>query len=140
MAQEEDMDSNSIDLGYIPIVDPIEDIRNLENPTNIIIDKGKIDVLFEYPLTNKVIKTFYADTTDGFTKAGLIEMICDFYEEIYDEEEKTTSTKIGNLPNMLNRNITDGRYGIWGHAIGDLLLHTIKYDPDYDFYTLGIDS
>jgi hypothetical protein len=140
MAREVDIDSNSIDLGYIPIADPIEDIRNLENPTNIIIDKGKIDVLFEYPLTNKVIKTFYADTTDGFTKAGLIEMICDFYEEIYDEEEKTTSTKIGNLPNMLNRNITDGRYGIWGHAISDLLLHTIKYDPDYDFYTLGIDS
>jgi hypothetical protein len=146
MPQEVDIDSNSIDLGYIPIANPIDDIRKLKKPTNITIPKGEIDVLFEYPLTNKVIKTFYADTTDGFTKAGLINMICDFYEEIYDEEEKTTTTKSGNIPNMIKkiinffRNITDGRYGIWGHDITDLYLHTIRYDPDYDFYILGIDS
>jgi hypothetical protein len=140
MAPEVDIDSNSIDLGYFPIAYPIKDICNLENPTNIIIPKEKIDVQFDYPLTNKVIKTFYADSTDGFTKAGLINMICDFYKEIYEEEEKTTNTNSGHIPNMLNRNETNGRYGIWGHDITDLYLHTITNDPDYDFYTLGIDS
>lgn len=125
---------------YIHIADPIDDIRELDNPTEIIISKPKIDVLFEYPLTNKVLKTFNADTTNGFTAAGLIQMICDFYKEIYEEEDRTTNIPSENIPNMLNRNETTGKYGIWGHAIGDLYLHTMEYDNNNDFYTLGIDS
>jgi hypothetical protein len=32
------------------------------------------------------------------------------------------------------------RYGIWGHGIEDLVLHTVEFDPKIGCYRLGIDS
>ena len=41
---------------------------------------------------------------------------------------------------LINRAATDGTYGIWGHDLGDLVLHTIYYAPTSGEICLGIDS
>lgn len=64
---------------------------------------------------------------------------------MYKEEKRTS-----NLPeetcadrfgsSMINRAPTNGKYGIWGHSLGDLVLHTVHYDPTGKVIKLGIDS
>lgn len=56
------------------------------------------------------------------------------YHEIYNEEEK--SSKIKTIPldertGIINRNETQGKYGIWGHDLSDLDLSSIEvYETD----------
>ena len=55
-------------------------------------------------------------------------MIGKFYEEIYDEEEASAITK--TLPmserKIMNRNQTDGIYGIWGHDLDDIAISGVE--------------
>ena len=51
------------------------------------------------------------------------------YNEVYAEEEKTANTKtipIDKRTGLINRNETDGKYGIWGHDLSDLDLSGIE--------------
>ena len=52
------------------------------------------------------------------------------YKTVYDEEASTTQTTPALLPGMLNRNTTDGKWGIWGHELGDLIVHTLVESED----------
>lgn len=44
-----------------------------------------------------------------------------------------------NGPIMLNRETTTGPHGIWGHSLGDLVLHTVEQIED-NLFSLGVDS
>lgn len=70
----------------------------------------------------------------------LIEEICKNYKLIYDLEDKTSDVEADYIPGMLNRNITNGTYGIWGHAIGDLALCSLYIDTKSNKIKLGVDS
>jgi hypothetical protein len=51
------------------------------------------------------------------------------YHEIYKEEERTANTKtipLNKREGLVNRNKTDGKYGVWGHDISDLDLSSIE--------------
>ena len=67
------------------------------------------------------------------------------YENIYEEERRTstlpeeTMNERGGLP-LANRAPTNGTYGIWGHVLPDLLLHTVYYLPAKNEIHLGIDT
>lgn len=118
---------------YIQISDPEDDLDAMPNGDEIVTP-AVIKVLFNYPLENPVIVTF----SDGpFSRRQLAEIICETYAEIYRTEDETTRTQVGLMPGMLNRNQTNGKYGIWGHSIGDLALHAVHPGS---IYTLGIDS
>ena len=44
---------------------------------------------------------------------------------------------------MLNRARSNGRYGIWGHSIGDLIYHggyVIAYENETVYAEIGCDS
>jgi len=65
------------------------------------------------------------------------------------DDQKETSTFVGKvipveiraqMGRLLNRNETDGKYGIWGHDIGDLWLEGIYYNPQTKTVTLSIGS
>jgi hypothetical protein len=58
---------------------------------------------------------------------------------MYAEEDETSGGNPGHIPGMLNRNTSEGKYGIWGHDIGDLLLCS-AYVDDSGKITLGVDS
>ena len=64
----------------------------------------------------------------GFTRQRLLQEISNNYYKLYDEEEKSATIKTIHLDKrttMYNRNQTNGKYGVWGHDIADLVLTEI---------------
>ena len=55
------------------------------------------------------------------------------YQHMYELEDEDVGEETGNVPGMLNRAMSEGRFGIWGHSIGDLAYNgasTIEYADD----------
>lgn len=124
---------------YVSIVDP--PFNRIKNLKEYVIHKPNITLEVKYPLRDKFLFPLYSNDDSGFTREQLVKSICNLYKWIYQVEEKTSDVKTGQHPAFyFNRNQTYGYFGIWGHGIEDLDLHTIYYDSDRDVYTLGIDS
>jgi hypothetical protein len=100
----------------------------------VITDK-EIFIYFDYPLNKPAKFNFTSDT--GFTVSDLVNLVCDTYKKIYEEESATPVKPLGI---MYNRSTTDGKYGIWGHYITDLLLTDLYYDTENKTVHLGISS
>jgi hypothetical protein len=82
-------------------------------------------LVIDYPLETP-FKTRFTVDTKGMTRRKLVGLIIKSYRKIYDDEDKDVGGETGNIPGMLNRAPSQGRYGIWGHCLGDLMLHTAK--------------
>ena len=84
-----------------------------------------------YPLTvpARVVLTWNENRYD------LAAQICNEYRRIYKEEEETSENKEQRMCDenpectLINRNRTSGKYGIWGHHIGDLCIEGIVINP-----------
>lgn len=77
----------------------------------------------EYEQNNKCWLIESEIPPGGFTSLrNQIEDIIDIYHDIYEEEEQSN------------------KYGIWGHNLSDLVLHTIKYDAKLNILSLVVDS
>jgi hypothetical protein len=115
--------------GFIPwasLEKPKQDIPNLYNKDEIVIKDTVIKIIIDYPLTNQY--EFSLTSSKGFTRQLLLLEISNNYYKLYDEEEKTASIKtipIEKRTTMYNRNQTNGKYGVWGHDIADLVLNEI---------------
>ncbi len=110
---------------WIRIDSPQLDVKNLVGKDEVVIPETKLTVIIDYPVSS--ICKFELNSERGFTRAQLINEISRHYYQLYSEEEKTTTTKTVPLKNrkIYNRNQTNGKYGIWGHDIGDLVLDQI---------------
>lgn len=121
---------------YVYIADPSDCLERMLNPDEIVTPNC-ITIEFDYPLKRPVLFDFIEGP---YSRRELARVICEKYQEIYDAEDESTnilaSQRAGNI---LNRNCTDGIYGIWGHSIGDLTLHTVDRNRD-GVYTLGVYS
>jgi hypothetical protein len=95
--------------------DYAKEIRALK-PDEEVLPSGKYVLEISYPLTNPFLHEF---ETKGMTRRELVNLIVESYKEIYKSEEDP-----GYIPGMLNRAASDGQYGIWGHHMSDLDLHT----------------
>lgn len=123
---------NKIDFedGYIPWADlenPQNDLPLLDQKDDIIIPEKKIKIIIDYPLTKQY--EFVLKSNKGFSRGQLLLEISKHYYLLYAEEEKTATIKtipINKRTKMANRNITDGKYGIWGHDIADMDLSEIS--------------
>jgi hypothetical protein len=111
---------------WIRIDSPQVDLKNLIGKDDIVIPEGKVTVVIDYPLTNNY--KFELLSKKGFTREQLIKGISNEYYLLYDEEEKSATVKTIPAKNrkIYNRNQTNGKYGIWGHDIGDLVLDEIQ--------------
>lgn len=111
----------------------------------VVIKDEDIKIVFDYPLNGEFLFDFHSD--NGFQRKQLVELIAQTYQKIYDEENATIQeqqvipieTRI-EKGGLMNRNQTDGKYGIWGHDIGDLWLEGIEYNPDTKTVCLSIGS
>ena len=93
----------------------------LIKPDELVIQSSKISILIDYPLKKPVMFEVVSD--NGFTRSELGKEISTLYKKIYSEEESTSSERIIPLSErkgIINRNETNGKYGIWGHDIEDL--------------------
>lgn len=128
---------------WVSIEKPESDLPNLINKSEIVISDKKITVIIDYPLTNEY--RFDLISEKGFTREMLLVEISKHYYKLYAEEEKSATVKTvpADKREMYNRNETNGKYGVWGHDIGDLLLTDIQVYKDSDekvTLVLGIDS
>lgn len=131
----------TVDLGYFYVADP-----GFTNPDEImgldmdekLISSDVIKLKITYPVTNPYV----VESTNhgGYTRRQLVELICQHYDLMYQAEE--TEIPAGTIPGMLNRAQTYGIYGIWGHDIGDLILHsaTVSFENDEIFVEPECDS
>ena len=127
---------------YISMAEPEEEISKQLNPNEIVIPMQVIKVEYNYPLGNPV--TFEHTSADprGFTRAELARKISEGYQRIYREEDEAVlnaGKTVENIPGMLNRQETEGPYGIWGHGIGDLLLTTV-IQKQGNLFEISVDS
>ena len=111
-------------------------IANL-NPKEEILPAGKYTLAICYPLTYPFIDE--KEFEKPVTREEVVSWIVESYHFIYNAEDKTSLTPAGLVPGMLNRIKTDGDFGIWGHGIEDLDLHTIYVDEN-NVITPGVDS
>jgi hypothetical protein len=88
----------------------------------IMMDTAEeIQILFEYPLTNPDTFSFFHK--GGWTRGDFLTAVRSGYDKIYTVEAETSSIEVGRAsPELINRNITNGTYGIWGHVLSDLSL------------------
>lgn len=112
----------------------------IKDAEEVVITKPCITVLVDYPLKDGFMFPLYANS-DSFTRKDLVHKVLKLYEWIYKTESRTSNIKEGSHPYFdFNRNTTDGYFGIFGHSLDDLILHTVTYDATRDIYFLGIDS
>lgn len=116
--------------GVIPwasLETPVTDIPNLIDKDEVIISQPLIKIIIDYPLKNQYEFTLTSDK--GFTRTQLLSEISKHYYKIFEEEEASATIKTippDKRTTMANRNETNGKYGIWGHDIADLVLSSIS--------------
>ncbi len=115
-------------MPWISIKNPESEIENLIGKDEIVIENNIAIIIIDYPLNKPVEIEIKSNTSKGFTRKQLVERISEEYNRIYKEEEESAKTKtipIDERKGIINRNQTDGKYGIWGHDIDDLDLSGI---------------
>ena len=93
-----------------------EEMALLIDGDEVILDYPEYKLLIDYPLKNPDTITF--TPTRPVTRKTFLEELRKEYLRIY-EEEGPAGPYVGN---SLNRPKTNGKYGIWGHVIGDLVM------------------
>lgn len=68
------------------------------------------------------------------------DLLLQVYQHIYNEEDRSSQTVATNIPGMYNRTTTQGRYGIWGHSLGELIIDCIYFDQNKGLYYISISS
>jgi hypothetical protein len=134
--------------GFIPwisIDNPKAELKNLIDADIIILPFTTAKIIIDYPLNSPA--TFEIATTgQGFSRKQLITEISEKYHEIYKLEESTAITKtipLDKRKGLINRNQTDGKFGVWGHDISDLDLSQIEVHKNSSgqiILTLGVES
>ena len=130
---------------YIHLADPAADLAHLEDAAAIVLPCREIIVVVDYPVDGEFEFKLTPDAPTGFARAEIAQKISMLYQEIYSREERTTKTPViprEKRTGLINRNTTDGEYGIWGHDLDDLDLSGISPEVrDGKVYvTLEIDS
>ena len=126
--QEELKDFEDGIIPWISIEKPEEKIDRLIDADKVVIANSEITLIIDYPLNNPA-EFLLKSPTKGFTKRQLVLQISKKYHEIYEVEESSANNKtvpIEERKGVINRNETNGKYGIWGHDIGDLDLSSIE--------------
>jgi len=132
-------------MPWVDIESPEKEINRLIDADEIIIQPGVCVLIIDYPLKNPARFTIEPGK-NGISRKEFVWLVNEKYREIYAEEEKTSHIQIipqKERKQLLNRNQTDGKYGIWGHELSDLALNTLyiyKRPNGEVFLTLDMDS
>ena len=106
-------------------------LSQLIDADKIVLNEKKIRLIIDYPLKKPV--SFDLQNDKGFTRRDLILTIQEKYKQVYKEEEESADTKpipLEKREGLINRNETNGKYGIWGHDLIDLYLTDIEVYKD----------
>ena len=121
---------------YVNLADPERDIEHMQKPDEYVVP-AVISVHYDYPFHSPATFKHTSHDNRGFTRAQLARTIVEQYRKMYEDEHAAVSDP-GHIPDMFNRQTSSGPYGIWGHDLSDLVLHTIRKKGN--IYELGVDS
>lgn len=93
--------------------------KEQNNAKKKVFDGNIIYVTIDYSLTNKAVLKFTSNVP--VTYGLLLYAYTMAYQLVYKTEDEDVGTPTGHIPGMLNRAKSNGRFGIWGHDIGDLV-------------------
>jgi hypothetical protein len=119
-------------IGFPPdlrIADPTAAIARLELRDEIVIPYSRVALVIEFPLTHPATIAISSALPQGFTRGELVQVICDEYAHVYAAEEGTASrdVTVEERGGRRERPRSDGAYGIWGHALDDLVLRSARW-------------
>ncbi|WP_448702500.1 hypothetical protein ACFGVR_09120 [Mucilaginibacter sp. AW1-3] len=132
-------------MPWIDIENPEKETPRLIDADEIILNYSECFLIIDYPL-KKPAKFTVKPGKNGMSRKDFVWLVNKKYQEIYAEEEQTSAVKtipVKERKQLLNRNETNGKYGIWGHDIADLALNTLyiyKRPDGQIFLTLDLDS
>lgn len=104
-----------------------QELPKLVDKDKIVINEAKISLVIDYPLRKEY--RFELNSPAGFTRGQLLSEITKHYVQLYKEEEESATTKtipMKDRKGLINRNETNGKYGIWGHDLEDLILTDVN--------------
>lgn len=130
--EENDICRKYADLLQVNYSDDNETLQ-FEMTDDIELKFSEGHIYISYPLSVCVqvdienIKSYY----------DILKDIKTAYQYIYDFETESSSIKADYLENSLNRNSTDGVFGIWGHVIEDLIVEGVYIKNNNVFLGIG---
>ena len=133
-------------LHSISIKNAEKELPFLIHPHSPIFEAAYVHLLVEYPLERPTQVSLVSETSRPWSRSELVKTVSNVYQAIYREEEETATTKtipIEDRGLCINRNQTNGKYGIWGHDIEDLNLQSLlihQISPDEVIVELMVNS
>lgn len=130
---------------WISLEEPLKEIDRLIDPDKTVLSDNKVILIIDYPVMTPVYIPLVSEGT-GFSRRQLITAISRQYHAMFKEEEETSATKtvpLDKREGIINRNQTNGKYGIWGHDLSDLDLSSIEIYKNKNgivYLSLGIES
>ncbi|WP_121808925.1 hypothetical protein [Mucilaginibacter kameinonensis] len=124
-------DTATLEDGLMPWISldhPEKQIDSLIGANEVVLPYKKVTLIIDYPLTRQAVLEI-SSQTENFTRKDLILAISKKYHEIYEEETKTAQTKVvppDQRNGVINRNETEGKYGICCHDLTDLDLGSVE--------------
>lgn len=119
---------NSLDVNYA--VCTISSLKR--NICEELIRYGDGEWFFDKPISGKVYITYplsvivEIEVKEVETVGGLLWLIAKAYREIYKEEEDAYKKQVKRPTNSLNREKSNGKYGIWGHFLEELIFEGVE--------------
>lgn len=108
---------------YVGFGDP--DAEKYLDDNNITV----LNCIIRFPLSKECsFQIKIPNGKDYFFLPDVVVAICNKYREIYAEEDATSSIKAENLPKLINRNVTNGKWGIKFHYLDELIIDDLVLD------------
>ncbi len=104
---------------YDDAVPAYTDPHDIEDKDSIVTKRKKIQIVFDYPLTDPVTFSFTTRCKKGWTRKALFCAIRQGYRKIYQNDEK---------------------YGVWGHCMEDLVIEGVRQNKRGGKFSLDMGS
>lgn len=98
--------------------------------------------VISYPIENPALFKFDCSNIE-LTYGKLLYLYTYAYQLMYKLENEDVGVPTENIPGMLNRGKSEGRFGIWGHDITDLIYNggsTLRFTNDTVICEFDVDS
>jgi len=131
IVQDEAMINDWGDDDYIKI-----NVDEINQQLHTIIDDHikTVYTVINYPLTNQAVIKF--ECNEPVTYGMLLFLYTNAYQIVYDIEESDDCDPGQISKHCLNRATSKGRFGIWGHCIGNLCYNGCSKIQIYDDYVV----
>lgn len=124
--------------------DQLEELDNSNKKANekLSLNVKYVVAVITYPIENPALFKFDCSNIE-LTYGKLLYLYTYAYQLMYKLEDEDVGAPTENIPGLLNRGKSEGRFGIWGHDISDLIYNgnsTLRFTHDTVICEFDVDS